>query len=244
MRIRGGGRRSPAWRGAVLAFALLTWSVPGFYTLSSGEEKVYLSGSNYIFSGNWTLEEIKTITRLQDKAKEILEECRGYVTPEERDTILQAYRRPIIVHIKNNNLGKNIGASTARTGRSTDSARHVALSYAGQRCSNDLSCLTGASGQAPPSRSEKMSSDYSSYSAMQINVKELFFRGEKEILRTLLHEMAHNASPSYTHPPMNEIVDLYSRKPKPGRKRGEYYESVPVRVESCVRTATSTWPIY
>jgi hypothetical protein len=182
---------------------------------SGGVDKIFYSYNNYVFSGKWTQEEIDTITRLQDRAKELLRQCRGYITPMEQETIMAAYERPMIIHIKNNHLGKNIGASAASR-RSIENATPLAL---------EAQLRYG-------------------YSAMQINVKELFPRGEKEILKTLLHEMAHNASPDYTHPSMAEIWNLPARTLKPGRNSSEYYETVPLRVENCVREDNLTDPGY
>lgn len=190
--------------------AALLFGVLSCLLLSSSawgeEEKVFYSGKNYIFSGNWTRQEVEAIAKLQNKAKDMLEQCQGYITPEEQKYILAAYNIPVILHIKNNALGENIGASVASQRRSPDNATPLAMDLASY-----------------------------SYSAMQINVKELFKRGEKEVIKTLLHEMAHTAAPHYTHPAVDEIWDISTGKLKPGRDSSEYNETVPVRVENCVR---------
>jgi len=197
-----------------LLLGMLPFLMPDPAAWGSSKNKVFESGSNYIFIGGWTEKEVETITRLQDKAKELLELCQGYITPEERGNILNTYSKSFILHIKNNNLGENIGASVASTRRSMDNAVPLAMDMV-----------------------------YSyKYSAMQINVKELLPRGEKEILKTLLHEMAHNASPLYSHPRMEDIWDLYTGELKEGRKRSEYYGTVPVRVENCVRSNDFAYP--
>lgn len=198
---RGEGNIAAALMLSVSLFLLFNSTAWG-----GGEEKAFYSGKNYVFSGNWTQEEINLITRLQDKARERLEQCLGYITPLEQETVLEAYERPMILHIKNNQLGKNIGAAVAR--HSTDNGAPLAVEF----------------------------NSYYAYSAMQLNLKELLRRGEKEILKTLLHEMAHNASPNFTHPRFTEIWDTYAGRLKPGKARSEYYETIPVRIENCIRT--------
>ncbi len=209
MKIRRGEGNAAALMLSVSLFLLFNSTAWG-----GGEEKAFYSGKNYVFSGNWTQEEINLITRLQDNAREKLEQCLGYITPEEQETVIEAYQRPMILHIKNNQLGKNIGAAVAR--HSTDNGAPLAVEF----------------------------NSYYAYSAMQLNLKELLRRGEKEILRTLLHEMAHNASPNFTHPRFNDIWDTYAGRLKPGRTRSEYYETAPVRIENCIRTNHFGHPKY
>jgi hypothetical protein len=210
MEVRGRGINI----GVPLILVMLSFLMPTPAARGGSKDKVFESGSNYIFIGGWTKKEVETITRLQDKARELLQLCQGYITPEEKSKILNTYNKSFILHIKNNNLGENIGASVASTRRSMDNAVPLAMDVV-----------------------------YSyKYSAIQINVKELFPRGEKEILKTLLHEMAHNASPLYSHPRMEDIWDLRTGKLKEGRKRSEYYDTVPLRVENCVRSNDFAYP--